>query len=432
MYAGADKLDELKPAALDFIMDNDRMLYQPFITAAEKFCSENSVLVGGKVGIDLLVGAPKTIDSFYYELYCDDAFATAKALADTLSRIKSPHVSPRTVALKTEIKHREFTLTVNTRYLFKIYAMDKYRGMNLINIMRPDTRMSYSGFPIGCLSAEMQLIDVYRTLYSPSRLARWENDYKSENTLFGLVSEEDKTGDTIAKAGATIAKAGAADFNRHESDNRILSWLKDTDNVLVGDYALSALDLEQRPSRIQFISSDDIEKINGELSKLLSRQANNGRKVGIQSIRTTYARFNLNIPSDFQIAKYTIYAVMGNEQVSIADVFNSTQFEMIPYSVVNRVKVGNPWVILRFQFIDIWVLKLISGISAENKFSGSIRNIINRAARLRNKMSMDWFQIDNYVGASINETVSKKKLIKELGGMFPIYYPAKAEIQDAV
>src|SRR5690606_5687084 len=101
------------------------------------------VIIGGRVGIDLLVGRPLAKDSFFWELYCDDTFNTARELALTLYRTESPHIPSRTVALHTNIRHREFTIFINARRLFKIYALDKYRGLKLAKLMGPAIRTSY-------------------------------------------------------------------------------------------------------------------------------------------------------------------------------------------------------------------------------------------------------------------------------------------------
>jgi hypothetical protein len=174
MYSQINIVKNIEPIAEKFILDNDRMMYLPFFERTEKFCAENNVLIGGRVGLDLLIGKPVTKDSFTWDLYCDDTFNTAKALADELSQVDSPHVPARTVALMTNIRYKEFTLSINARIMFKIYAMDRYRGIKLVELMGPAVRTSYfTKTSIKLISEEMQLIEIYRTLYSPKKLSLW-------------------------------------------------------------------------------------------------------------------------------------------------------------------------------------------------------------------------------------------------------------------
>jgi hypothetical protein len=110
---------------------------------------------------------------------------------------------------------------------------------------------------------------------------------------------------------------------------------------------------------------------------------------------------------------------------------------MIPYwngaGDFAKIKLANPWVILRFLFIDVWTLKLILNIGTDNPdfIKRRIQQLIANCDLTRTlalsclKEPEKIFQLTNYVGSFIDENVAKKKLIKELGERFPVYYPAK-------
>jgi hypothetical protein len=432
MYTRLNIVEKLEPDAEKFIMDNDRMLYLPFFERAEKFCADNSILLGGRVGIDILVGRPVTKDSFVWDLYCDDTFKNAKGLADALAEVTSPHVSPRTVALQTDIRHKEFTLRVNTRNLFKIYSMDRYRGIKLVELMGAASRTSYfAKIPIGCLSEEMQLIEIYRTLYSPKKISMWVDELSAEDTIYNLIK------DSLGEKSTKEISGGADKINRSRVEELLTRKLiAGTNNVIIGDHALIALGLIKSASRLQFITEDSIDNIAKAAEVVL---ANELRKVKINNVKVTFVRYPLNIPSDFQITKYTLYINTGRDQIAIADIFNSSQFEMIPYWIFpgeyEKVKIGNPWVLLRFLLIDIWVLKLILNIGTDNPdfIKKRIKNIIDHADAVRTLARRNVtespekvFQLTNYVGVFFDEVVARKKMIKEIGERFPVYYPAKA------
>ncbi|QYB17426.1 hypothetical protein PV-S19_0062 [Pacmanvirus S19] len=425
MYTKINIIPNLEPDAEKFILDNDRMLYKPFFEETEKFCAEKDVLIGGRVGIDLIIGKKYTKDSFFWELYTDDTFNTSKQLADALFHVRSPHVNSKTVALRTDIRNKEFTLFINARMMFKIYSLDRYRGLKLSNLMGPAIRESYfSKVSIKTISEEMQLIEIYRTLYTPAKISQWQDELFIEEKIYNMI--KDSVGEKAVKK---VTGGRENRFNRTGAEEDIIrKLLTNSKNILIGDYALSTLNIEDNPSRLQFISDMSIDSLAKSVENILAKD----RKVKFNDIKVTYIKYPLNLPNDFQITKHTLYINTGKEQIAIADVFNSTQFEMVPYwEPTTGLKIGNPWVLLRFQFIDIWVLRLILNIGTDKSdfMKGRIKSIATRADRIRrlalssepNKI----FQLENYSGQFINENVAKKKLIKELGERFQTYYPVK-------
>jgi hypothetical protein len=438
MYAGLDVVDKLRPEAEKFVLENDRMLFAPFFAAAEKFFVDNNVVVGGKIGIDLLTNNTTiTKDSFVWDVYTDDTFATAKELADSLSKVESSHIPARTVALQTSIRHREFIIYVNTRLLFKIYSMDKYRGLQLISVMGPVKRKGYfSDAILNVIPEEIQLIDIYRTLYSPSKSKFWSLDIETEEIIYNQIR------DSIEEKATEIT--GGARFNRPACDQILIHKIIATSsNVLIGDYALSLIAEKSasiNPSRLQFISDVPIEDLVSRIEKVLTSDKNAARKIGVDRVKISSVKYNIHIPSDFQITKHTLYAIVGQDQTPIADVFNSTTYEMIPYWIVSydgkNIKIGNPFVLLKYQFIDIWILKLIMNIGNEKKefLKTRIKSLILHTDYLRELVKKlmasnveKLFQLENYEGININELTAKKKLIKEIGERFANYYPAQKE-----
>jgi hypothetical protein len=363
----------------------------------------------------------------------------AKSLADALYNVTDPHVSSKTVSMRTDLKHKEFTVTVHGRLFFKIFSLDKYRGIELIKLMGPAARPGYlTKQPIKLISEEMQLIDIYRTMYSPLKVPNWQNFLAAEDKLYNLIKE------TIAKKSTHEISGGDPRveemFGSHEKITKsfideilISGFIKSVNGIIIGDYALNALGLEQSPSRIQIISDRNMDEVVKSVEVSLGQTKKN-----IKDIKIKYIKYPLNIPSDFQITKHTVYLV-NQEQIPIMDVFNCTQYELIPYTIgsgdYKGMFIANPWVLLRFKFIDLWVLKIILNLGTDNPefIRKRSHNIIDSVEKLRNYVHkmikenpLDIFQLTNYAGVYTNELVAKKKLIKEVGIRFPIYYPVKA------
>lgn len=436
MYNLINILPDILPEAEKFVFDNDRELYIPFLRTIERFVIDNGLIIGGKIGLDLLVGKPLTKDSFEWDVYADDTYATAKRLATALHETKAQFIDTRFIGMRTDLRHKEFTIFINTRPMVKVYSLDRYHGIKLAELMGPVPRTSYIlKENIFCVPEEMQLIEIYRGLYSPSRVKDWPDLIKAEHALFNLI--EGHIGEKALKV-----VGSAQPVPRAKVDQILLRYVarqckQGTATVLVGDYALTYYDYPAPQSpRVQFITDVPIDDLVVALEREIKRKVST-----LANYRVTYVRYALNIPTDFQIIKHTLYLSTGKEQTPIADTFNCTEFELIPYTLAKfdealNIRIGNPWVLLRFRFIDIWVLKLISSLDKNSaKFlRAKVLALLDSISALRRhvietlKTAPDLlFQLNDYAGVYINEIEAKKRLIKETGEKFAIFYPAKKD-----
>lgn len=419
-----DKLGELIADAKKFVLENDRAKYKPYFETAEKFCSDRGIVIGGANGIELLLGHEMTKDSFFWELYCSDVFENGKALIEALYATKVNHVDSRTLYLQTNIKNRELTILVDARYLFKIYSLETYRGVSLSGTMNTVQVDGWFGAKVNVFPPAIVLISLYQGLYSPSKCGQWEDLCAAEKLVYQKF---------IASENAGEIQGG---FDRSVADDIMLhSLLKDNRIVLIGDYAMSKYGISVG-SRIQILTDIPMEELATMTSRVLSNEKNQLRKIKVTHSRTSYARFNLNIPSDFQISKHTMYAVVGGEQIPLYDVFNSPEYEQIPYNVIDKIQVAAPYVLLRFIFIDIWIIKLIIGIGRVKTGSGKeagLKQRIKSLSVLTNKLRdyIDARIVEPFsvfpltaVGVNTSETVAKKKLIANVGYRLPNIYPA--------
>jgi len=406
MYTETNPIDSIKERAQVFVVENDRALYAPFLAHVEEFCQREHVLLGGDLSIVLLtssrdtpLGASNhklTKDQFVWDLYASDAYALAKKLADELIHVRSPHIPARTVALQTNIKHREFTMYVNTRVLLRIFAMERYRGADLSKLAGGAiVAGSLTGLTIPSIAPEMHLIHIYRQLYSPHAIA----DIVSNLTLEASLH-------TIMQRGVVI---GGTDEKLKYIDKIIAHIDTSASTVFIGPFAVRG-----DKSRLQVIT-DDVHALQMAISRIIPRTQN--------------VKYALGIVSDFQLTKHTVYINTGpGIQTHIIDIFNSAAYEMIPWQQREH-RVAGPWVILRFLFIDIWILKMVGAIGGNSHaYKQKIEHILSLVNLVRASAITDLpatFQLDNYIGIYMNESVAKKKMIKESGDRFPTYYPAK-------
>lgn len=389
MYPRPEIISAQEQIAERFVIDNDRMQYVAFFEETERFCSKNKILLGGAVGIDLIVGNPITKDSFYWELYCADTFNMAKNLAVALAGVNSPHVPAETTSMQTRLRHKEFDIFINARPFIKLISLEV--GREKLSVEPEMRKALFTGVTLGCMPRELQLIQVYRILYTPAMASAWKGTLRNESKL----------------RIKTVAGQGS-----EGPDSEFIS-LVHGDRVLIGGYALRKLGIFPSNARLQFITSDDISTVIAECKGLVRKAE-----------RVSFTTASIKVPDDFQTAKYIIRATDGKSERIIAEVYDSSAFEMIPFQEVEGLKLGSPWVILRFMYINIWSLRVtranFSKMASHLEDCNMFRNQVDVATA---------FYIEDYVGNYHDPRVEKSKLVKqqtEAGFRFRTYYPARA------
>lgn len=503
MYRVFNNVEKIIDSANEYVTANDRDLFAAYFKVIEKYCADNGIVIGDKIGVDLLIGRPKSRDSYDYRLYTYDAYRHAQNLADMLfyvppindiveldnrndtfainqQKIGSSHVAivgnfddgdgeitggaldkraaseddkaridalvrelekTKTIDAKmqTNIMYREFTIFVHTRQVAKIYQFDKNKEVLLQNVLPAITRHGYfaTDVEIRVLQPELQLIDIYHRLYLPYAentrgYLKYHELYEMEHKIYPMLQLSNKAMD----------KRSYDDYYLKMDDAIINNFLAFKDVVLIGDYAISFVLGENtnitKPTvkrRIQIISDEAVETLCVLLGK---------------HFKTKFtSTFHLvNLPTDFQLTKHTIY-VTNKEQrlIPVIDVFNSTAYELIPYTVHGGVKIAGLYALLRFKLIDLWAMRVLSVFDAKQSLIMSIDQISNQIKQVRELVvkrvendPQSIFQTSNFLGRFTNEMVVKKKLIQAKGRFFADQYPCvkyvdsivnKTEIQKA-
>lgn len=392
MYESIDLLPELLEAADKFVIENDRALYLPYFKAIETYCNLNAVLIGGKIGVDLLAGTPPGRDSWVWELYADYAFEKAKALCDAVVRVDNPHISPNYAVMNTRIRNREFTLDVNGRRLAVIYNIERARGFPLSRLLSPPVRKGPTlGLDVKCVSPEMQLIGIYRKLYSPLFAGQWASLREIESVLYALAI------DGLVQKTGMIKRGGA----RGDAGGDILD--------VVGKNAIILNAPERRAS---IITDENPEEILKRVSKQIP---------GCRIIK-----FDLNILDDFQLTKHVIQGPAG----PVLNIYDETSYELVPFEDdetphATAHATAHAWVQLRHQFIDLWSLKIIINTipNARRAAEEAVRAIVDTIKYIKSK-PIPSPDPKKYRGVYITENVAKKKLVSEKGERFKPYYGA--------
>lgn len=409
MYTDID-LSRIEEKAAEYIMDNDRSIYMPYFEIAEYFINENHALLGGSTGLDLLLGNKLTVNSFSWDIYFEskEPFNYAKKFADALADAGKKAKLNHYIVMTTSVKNSEFAIMIDTRPLFKLFVLNPYRGVSLVKLLNaPMVKSYFKNLDILVIPEDAQIIDILQSLYNPGKCGDWPKLLEHEQFLY----EKYKL------------RTGGSEPNRKYMDyaEQLLVYIRESKSILIGSYAIDALRIDaDLGNRIQFITDQNIEEVTSGISKSIGKSCK-------------YVRYHVNLITDFRLTKHTIY-IDGQKQIPICDVFNSSSYELIPtwdehLISYNDILIGNPYVIMRFMYIDIWLLKLISGVSGTDvskKIQELKRGVIELRKYINKVFNVDpknLFQLNNYVGVYTDPIIAKKKLITEIGYRAKPYYP---------
>ena len=429
---------------------NERMRYEKIYDIIESYLSKytntkNYIILGGSSGITLLLNKKRTIQDFYYYLYTEHAFAHANNLINEIDSIINATELIYVIYLKNTIPNMKYQIVIDNRIFIDIYKL----SINSYDLILPILTESFNKKnKILVLSPEMQLIDIYRTLYSPNKSDVWISTLDDESKLFTYLYsriEKIKGGDTNINS----------EMNVNINDRKLIElelmkqFIVNNNNiVLIGEHALKIIiGTDISIPIIQIISQNNIEDDFVEIQKIIKNTLNRN----IPVIKSTK---DLHIMEDFRLKRTSIK--IGDNLKEIMYIYNAADYDLIPFNKLSNqsntdkknkslIKIGNPFVLLRFLLIDFWIVrwvKQIGGIDEKYAYN-RLESIIHKLLLLRKKISdntkldninnlyfdshshFNIFQSnsENYIGIYNDEIISQKILIKNLSKKFYDYYP---------
>jgi hypothetical protein len=156
-------------------------------------------------------------------------------------------------------------------------------------------------------------------------------------------------------------------------------------------------------------------EIVNRAQNIINRKGENMTKNTCKEI--TYVVHRIPIPGDVLFKKFSIKCDTGKYNDNIADIYNSTTYELVPFTIVDGKKIGSFWVLLRFIYIEMWILRVLSQESSKRylELSGQADMVTKLAANAKPERL---FPMD-FAGQWLDENVIKKKL-----NTIENYYPA--------
>jgi len=288
-----------------------------------------------------------------FEIYTVNVFKTSVGLANYLYENVNILIKTRTV-IEDEIT----VIDYDGQPVAMINRLEGIKDFPIESIVFPIRKEEVAYFP-----PEIEMIDVYRTLYSPNKCDFWMEAIGTQRQLFKLMINRLSTYHNVSLKTLKTSeggddckqcKTGSVDSIKKFILRHLIGKF-----ILIGNYAINRIaeipepeDSRELPI-VQVITQNDYTDDIFEIKNTLTR---------ITDAVITFEVQKLHIPKDLITKRIRLFVNTGTgtkNRKAIMDIFNSGQFEILPYIEIDKQKIGNPFVIARFMLIDLWIYKII-------------------------------------------------------------------------
>lgn len=373
----------------------DRSKYNNVYNIIETYAQKNQLILSNMA---LIVDKKQPLARKEYHIYDTNPLRHANNLANEINKID------KWVRMKTMESHKKFAIEYDTRNICYVYKLNKPQNVDIKQIIKPVILKSIKYLP-----PEIEIIDYYHLRYSPEGLEDWDDDL--EEKLYNAINARIKNG---------IIGAGCLDRKQNEVEALKQVFVNDflpgnNDIILIGHWADALKENKISTERVQFICDQPIKSIITQLSSYFATYT----KFGI-----TYRTYDLNLPKDARVTRYTFYVKMpvagGVKDQAFLEMYNASSFELIPYYLHKRVQVASKYVLLRFLFIDLWIIRLIVASNVIN--ISYCRKKITKIWNLIKKIRLKCDPNLEYLGVNYPSMIADKLNYSNTKMHYP-YYP---------
>lgn len=380
MQIDSDLIEQMLEDANEYVILNDRSLFDPFFIAFEEYCIEHgATFVLMSAAYSILKDSIPTHDNYTITICVNRPFDFAVAAANHLTTIVSRHIDPRKISITKTAN--DCTISVNTRQCFKIYRSPMFRDTTVDSLVGTvEGHGLWTGKTIKC----QNVYSLLGYLLSQS----YDQKGKIDNAFIKEIIE------TLRP----IIKEGSKDHQKKPRKNdrsRILEYLLSREGV----YRIpSNKPIEDRTSVPSFVIDAPFEDVRKELEKQFT-------------IRVM--KYNLYDLDDFALMKFVIHDV---DEYPVCAVYNSMEHQVIP---IRADRIVCRRYAARVKILEIQMLRMMSHIGRD--MSKMIKTLLLEVFDIIDDPKFyDEDDIIGYAGVCINWNVLRKTMGKTKG-MYTIF-----------
>lgn len=366
------------------IIKKDRDRFDNVVNIILEYVKENKLILSD---VNKLINHPDPTRRKISNIYCVRALYHANNIANIIHEKIS---NGKWTRMKSISRHL-YAVEYDSRIMCYVNQLESPTNVNITQLTNFVTINNTMYLP-----QEIEIIDYYHMMYSPSRFNEW--DPLTGKELFTQIHKriEEKK---IGKIG------GSKSLMKFK--NLVYNYLKipECSAILMG-YWVTGPSTE----KIQILH-DESDSFKQQLITYLSN---------IDKYSVTSRKQNMYLPKDSRLTRYTFYVRCDGKDRAFLDLYDSVKFELIPYRISDNINIASKYVSMRFMFIDLWIIRLIASMGLIDE-------------HLRNKkISIIWKKLIyfndyvdgklDYIGTNFPAELDNK--LKTLGskGYYP-YYP---------
>jgi hypothetical protein len=334
------------------IIKAERGQYDQVWKVIEDYCKKHKLILSNKYVLSGYADAQCNIYNKIYKIYTSNPFKHANNLANEIHRANIEDSNACYTRMKTLQENAAFNIEYNMRQVAIINKLQRYKSRTeSTDIIKPVEIKNQLYMP-----SELELIDIYHIMYNPAMYGEREEASAYEKILFEQ---------TLTRKEKGVLGAGCQELKRDRLQalkiGIVTKWLPTRDFILIGPWAHDWIKLESNicanKEKIQIIGDIIPDKLKNLLQKFVS---------GMTKFNIVYRTQELYIPKDMRTKRHTFYIQIRSEkgitEKPFLDLFNIALFEVVPCKCVRNIYIGSNEVILRFLFIDLWILRVIKGM----------------------------------------------------------------------
>jgi hypothetical protein len=398
------------------LIAEDRGRFKKCYDVVETYCKNNNIFISNK---SILFGEKKLRES--YNLYCLYPFQHA---LNMVNLIHSETLEPL-LLLKTIKKNEELTIFVDTRAIINVYAIYKIKDIDPDNIIHS---MDIKGLKY--LPPEIEIIEIYNNLYDLSKFGDWEQlKTQDEPRMYEMI--RDRMQSTITTSSKKYGGVDCQPMRKDKVNMLKIDIIKNlfnnnTDYILTGIWGANIFLKSIEDLCGSKLATEKLQVISNLSYDMILKDINN---ICGNNIKVTAKERELHLPKDFRTTRTTFYAQFGDSKIEkpFIDVFNSNSFELIPYSVKEGLSLAGKYVMLRFLFIDFWLLKTITYMNLIDLETAKLKSANMKYAIDRMRDSIE--PIYKYSGIYRDYDIDRRLRAAE-GGYKNIYLPHKYYLEN--
>ena len=395
MYSIVSNVTACQVVGAEYVNDSDRRRYLSCFVAVEKFVTDVGGAVGGWRAVDALMGVDSVgISGWTIDVYLDDTFNQARALADQIYAVGGEHAY--TICVETKRAHRQFIIWVDARPLISVFALGQHKRVMVSSTLttRLVPRIFGGEGTTRVLDSLVLAVGLCSLAYQPYS-AKSSTTYTRLMECIGRFLRDDVAGVVEGGRGRSRGK--------RKRGGLIVDVVRDHGGVLVSNGS----------DRTAFISALEPEVFQRGFERA--------------GWKCRFSKYDVGVVGDYQLIKYTFVSADDN---IIADMYNSTTYECVPWTLRGGVKYAGLFVDLRFHLIEMYSLAVLG--ASLNK-----PGLLRRRDELRAECEVIWktiettvqrdpfevFALTNIDGVHIEDNVRLKKISTD-ATLFTRYYPA--------